>query len=106
MYALWQKCGVSRDVRSLIEGRVLNYVKAGQPPTIIFHGKDDTTVPFASVEAFTVAMKNAGNRCELVGYEGAGHSFFNQDKYYELTIAETDKFLTGLGWLEKKAGAQ
>lgn len=25
-----------------------------------------------------------------------------KDKYYELTIAETDKFLTGLGWLAKK----
>jgi len=84
------------------KGNLLNYVKPGAPPTIIFHGKADTTVPFATVEAFTAVMKKAGNRCELVGYEGEGHSFFNRDKYYELTLAETDAFLTGLGWLEKR----
>ena len=84
------------------KGDLINYVKAGQPPAIIFHGKDDKTVPYASAEAFTEAMKKAGNRCELVGYEGAGHSFFDDGKYFDLTLAETDKFLTGLGWLEKK----
>jgi len=83
------------------KGNLVNYVKPGAPPTIIFHGTADTTVPYASVEAFTAVMKKAGNRCELLGYEGATHSFFNKDKYYELTIAETDKFLTGLGWLTK-----
>ncbi len=81
------------------------YVKPGQPPTIIFHGKDDKTVPFATVEEFTAAMKRSGNRCELVGYEGAGHSFFDDGKYYDLTLAETDKFLSGLGWLKKRADA-
>ncbi len=84
------------------KGNLVNYVKPGAPPTIIFHGTADTTVPYATVEAFTAVMKKAGNRCELVGYEGAGHSFFNQDKYYKLTIAETDQFLVGLGWLTKK----
>jgi acetyl esterase len=88
------------------KGNLLNYVKPNEPPTVIFHGKADVTVPFATVEAFTAVMKKAGNRCELLGYEGAGHSFFNQDKYYALTLAETDKFLTGLGWLAKRAGAR
>jgi acetyl esterase len=88
------------------KNNLLNYVKPGAPPTIIYHGKDDVTVPFATVEAFTAVMKKAGNRCELMGYEGAGHSFFNQGKHYELTLADTDKFLTGLGWLEKKAGTK
>lgn len=86
------------------KGNLLNYVRPGAPPAIIFHGKEDMTVPFATVEAFTAVMKKAGNSCNLVGYEGEGHSFFNKDKHYALTIAETDKFLTGLGWLEKKAG--
>lgn len=66
---------------------------------------DDTTVPFATVEAFTEVMKKAGNRCGLIGYEGEGQSFFNKDKYDELTIAETDKFLVRLGWLEKGSQA-
>ena len=83
------------------KGNLLQYVKSGQAPTIIFHGKDDKVVPFASVEEFTAAMKKAENRCELVAYEGVGHSFFNQDKYCDLTLAEADKFLTSLGWLTK-----
>lgn len=82
-------------------GNLVNNVKPGAPPTIIFHGTADTTVPYATVEEFTAVMKKAGNRCELVGYEDAGHSFFHQDKYLKLTMAETDKFLTGLGWLNK-----
>lgn len=85
------------------KGALTNYVKPGAPPTIIFHGTADKTVPYATAEAFTAVMRKAGNRCELVGYEGEGHSFFNKDKYFELTIVETDKFLVDLGWLKKKA---
>lgn len=32
-----------------------------------------------------------------------GHSFFNRDKYFELTLAEMDRFLIELGRLEKKS---
>ncbi len=42
----------------------IHHVKKGLPPTIIFHGKADTTVPYATVEKFTEVMKAAGNRCE------------------------------------------
>jgi acetyl esterase len=79
-----------------------HHVEKGAPPTIVFHGKDDTTVPYATAEAFAAEMKKVGSRCELIGYEGAGHGFFNRGQYFETTLAETDKFLTGLGWLEKK----
>jgi acetyl esterase/lipase len=79
----------------------LHHVAKGLPPTIIFHGKADTTVPYATVEKFTEAMKAAGNRCELVGYEGEKHGFFNQSKYAE-TLAATDAFLVSLGYLPKK----
>ena len=79
----------------------LHHVAKGLPPTIIFHGKADTTVPYATVEKFTEVMKAAGNRCELVGYEGEKHGFFNQSKYAE-TLAATDAFLVSLGYLPKK----
>jgi acetyl esterase/lipase len=79
-------------------------VKAGAPPTIIFHGKADTTVPYATVELFTKAMTDAGNKCTLVGYEGQAHGFFNYGKsggeYYPKTIASLDEFLGSLGYLE------
>jgi acetyl esterase len=79
----------------------LHHVKKGLPPTIIFHGKADTTVPYATVEKFTEAMKAAGNRCELIGYEGQPHGFFNKSKYQE-TLDATDAFLVSLGYLPKR----
>jgi acetyl esterase len=79
----------------------IHHVKKGTPPTIIFHGKADTTVPYTTVEKFAEVMKATGNRCELVGYEGQPHGFFNKAKYAE-TLAETDAFLVSLGYLPAK----
>jgi acetyl esterase/lipase len=79
----------------------IHHVKKGLPPTIIFHGKADTTVPYATVEKFTEVMKAAGNRCELIGYEGQPHGFFNKATYTE-TLEATDGFLISLGYLPKK----
>jgi acetyl esterase/lipase len=79
----------------------IHHVKKGTPPTIIFHGKADTTVPYSTVEKFTEVMKAAGNRCELIGYEGQPHSFFNKSKYAE-TLAAADDFLVSLGYLPAK----
>ena len=78
-------------------------VKAGAPPTIVFHGKADTTVPFATVEVFAAAMKKAGNRCEVAGFEGQQHGFFNfgrgDNAMFLETVKQADKFLASLGWL-------
>lgn len=82
----------------------LHHIKAGQPPTIIFHGKADTTVPYSSAELFTARMKAAGNRCELVGAEGQQHGYFNfgraESRYAFETLAAADQFLASLGWLQ------
>ncbi len=79
-------------------------VKKGIVPTIIFHGANDTTVPYATAEVFYKKMKQSGNRCELVAYKGAGHGFFNHgrnnNKYYADTLARLDAFLVTLGYLD------
>ena len=82
-------------------------VKAGAPPTIIFHGKADNTVPYVTVELFTKAMTDAGNKCTLVGYDGQAHGFFNygRSEYYEKTVAALDEFLAGLGYLSDSGKA-
>ncbi|MDF1815826.1 MAG: alpha/beta hydrolase fold domain-containing protein, partial [Verrucomicrobiales bacterium] len=41
-------------------------------PCIIFHGEADSTVPFSTAEIFTTKMKEAGVRCDLMGYPGEG----------------------------------
>ncbi len=79
----------------------IHHVKKGAPPTIIFHGKADSTVPYATVEKFAEVMKSVGSRCELVGYEGQPHGFFNKAKYDE-TLAAADDFLTSLGYIPPK----
>ncbi len=79
------------------------HIIPGVPPTIIFHGKADTTVPYEQVEQFATRMEQCGNRCELVGYEGAKHGFFNfgrdGGKAYFDTVRRLDQFLAGLGYL-------
>jgi acetyl esterase/lipase len=82
-----------------------HHVRAGLPPTIIFHGENDNTVPYQTAELFTDAMRTAGNRCELVGYPKMGHGFFNAHREdgaaYRDTIKRTDAFLVSLGWLDE-----
>ena len=81
-----------------------HHVMSGFPPAIIFHGKADTTVPYKTVEVFTERVKSVGSRCELVGYDGANHGFFNYGRgdgtAYTDTVRRMDEFFVSLGWLE------
>lgn len=83
-----------------------HHVKPGGPPAIIFHGRADTTVPYVTAEVFAVKMKAANNRCELVGYDGQKHGFFNfgreGDQYFRDTLQRADEFLVSLGYLAGK----
>jgi acetyl esterase len=79
-----------------------HHVAKGEPPTIVFHGEADTTVPIRTARMFVEAMKKAGNRCELLAYEGQGHGFFNFGRgqlFYD-TLRAADEFLASLGYLE------
>ena len=87
-----------------VEAQVISpahHIGPHTPPTLILHGKADTTVPYASVVAFESAMKQAGRPCKLVGYDGAEHTFFRRAEYYDKTLAEADAFLVDLGWIKK-----
>lgn len=66
-----------------------HHVKKGVPPTIIFHGTKDTTVPFANAEEFLVEMEKVGNRCIVVPFEGKNHGFFN-GSYFRSTNTDED----------------
>jgi acetyl esterase/lipase len=85
-------------------------IKKDMPPMLVFHGKEDTTVPFENAYRFNELMNKAGNTCELVAVDGVGHGFFNGsffrpkdgDKYFNLTMYKTDVFLEKLGYLKGK----
>ena len=80
-------------------------VKSGVPPTLLMHGLDDHVVVPDQARRFAAAMKDKGNRCDLVLIEGARHAFIIT-KY---TAPETsvvnatrkaDEFLNSLGYLK------
>lgn len=81
-----------------------HHVRQGAPPTLVFHGKADTTVPYWTVEVFAEAMTKAGNRCELASYEGQPHGFFNYgrggNEHFLTTTKKMDEFLVSLGYLK------
>ena len=86
----------------------MHHVGEGIPPCLILHGRDDEAVPYENAERFCRRMQEAGNRCELVGYEGEGHGFFNAGRddgtgLFLQTIREADAFLRSLGYLHDAA---
>lgn len=81
-----------------------HHLSQALPPTLIVHGKADTTVPYRTVEAFEKRAVEFGAKCTLVGYAGQAHGFFNFNRgtqYYEATRDEMTNFLTREGFLTK-----
>jgi dipeptidyl aminopeptidase/acylaminoacyl peptidase len=83
------------------------HVRPGLPPTLVFHGTADKTVPFAHAEQFSQAMTEAGNTCQLEAFEGRGHGFFNGsffrakngDDAFNQTMKHSLEFLTAHRYL-------
>ncbi|MDE0835698.1 MAG: alpha/beta hydrolase [Akkermansiaceae bacterium] len=71
-------------------------VRRKLPPILLMHGKSDRVTPFEEVATFRRRMKWRGNRCKLLDFSGAEHSFFNfnvSHTNFEMTIAAADRFL-------------
>lgn len=89
-----------------------HHVRKGIPPTLIFHGTADKTVPFENVERFTKLMKASGNIAILVPFDNKGHGFFNgsffrpknSDINFNITMDKSFDFLTQLGFLNSPHG--
>lgn len=88
----------------------VHQIYAGVVPTLIMHGKEDTTVPYENVVRFESLMKQEGNKCKLKGYKNQKHGFFNyskKPKYFKKTLTQTERFLEdynllrGESWVKK-----
>jgi acetyl esterase len=75
-----------------------HHVRPGLPPMALLHGTADETVPFRTVAEFAADMREAGNRCDLHAYEGAGHLFHVEHRAEMLGVME--EFFVSLGYLE------
>jgi len=95
----------------------IHHVRKGLPPTIIFHGTNDDAVPHSTVARFTKEMKQLGNRCQLVSFDGQPHGFFNPGRggskkskaaavaNYRETMRHCDQFLISLKYLTARPSA-
>ena len=78
----------------------LHLVRAGVPPTLLFHDTGDKTTPFQGAKAFHEAMLKAGNRCDFVVHEGGAHGYLMRTRpLYDEAERKTDEFLASLGFL-------
>jgi|TARA_B100000959_G_scaffold285030_1_gene358423 acetyl esterase/lipase len=77
--------------------------QAGLPPCKLYHGRNDRLIPIELVTRFAKRYAKKKNSCELMEFEGAGHTFFNYNSHqqnYEITLRSVDCFLVDLGILE------
>jgi acetyl esterase len=90
---------LERDV-GIAGGRAIDYspiefVRPGNPPTLIQHGTHDEVAPIDTVRRFRDLMAEAGNDCVLLEYEGAEHAFHYPGPagHFDLVIDATAEFL-------------
>ncbi len=81
----------------------LMHVHSNLPPVLCIHGLADTVVSPEQSQKFALALKNNGNRCELMLLPETPHAFLIPNyKCSEQTVVNAlligDKFLTSLGW--------
>jgi len=90
---------------------VPDQMPAKMPPTIIFHAKADKTVPYVNSSDFRDKLVAAGNQCELVSFEGLGHSYYSTKYGAEgaaakvTTKQEMERFLVILGLLQASSSS-
>jgi acetyl esterase/lipase len=79
-YSSEQQQSLEEEVARIAAGRLIEYspvefVRPGNPPTLIQHGTHDEVASIDTVRRFRDVMVQAGNDCLLLEYEGAGHAF-------------------------------
>ena len=63
-------------------------------PTIVFHSRADTIVPFSSAQSFC----DASTSCELIAFEEGDHGFFNDEPALSETNELMIEFLRSNEW--------
>jgi acetyl esterase len=88
-----------RKLEDVLKVSPYHHLKAGHPPTVIFHGDADTTVPIESVQTYAAKVKELGGACEVVVSPGQAHAFFNKEPYVWETLERAEGFLRERGLL-------
>ncbi len=81
----------------------LRFIRKKLPPSIFFHGREDTIISIAGVERFVKRMQGKRNVCRFFPFARATHSFFNfnvSQEHFLTTLESADGFLCEQGFLE------
>jgi acetyl esterase/lipase len=99
-YSPEQQRSLEEEVARIATGRLGDYspaefVRPGNPPTLIQHGTQDEVASIDAVRRFRDMMARAGNHCVLLEYEGAKHAFHYPGPagHFNAVIDATSKFL-------------
>jgi acetyl esterase len=68
-------------------------IHEGYPPTVIYHGLADTTIPPENSQRLLQALRDAKVPCELHTFAGVPHEFDAHPEFAEACAAITDFFL-------------
>ncbi|AOS82712.1 hypothetical protein BIU88_00170 [Chlorobaculum limnaeum] len=78
----------------------IGYVGVGNPPTLLIHGADDTTVPASQSSELDKRLKAAGISSKLVLVDGVSHDWQGNNQQATAN-ASRRAITTTFGWLEK-----
>jgi len=81
------------DDAAIRDASPLTHIKAGFPPTVIFHGLSDVTIPPENSEHLLQVLRDAGVPSELHTFAGVPHEFDTHPEFAEACAALTDFFL-------------
>ena len=65
--------GLAEELRRHLVASPITYVSSDDPPILLIHGDEDTTVPFEQSERFLDALETAGVTSRLLPIPGGGH---------------------------------
>jgi acetyl esterase/lipase len=71
----------------------LSYITAAFPPTVIFHGTADTTIPLESSERLFKQLRDAKVPVELHAIDGVPHVFDSNKEFAEAAAGAADLFM-------------
>jgi acetyl esterase/lipase len=81
------------DEAAINEASPLTHIKEGYPPTVIFHGLSDVTIPPENSEDLLQALRGAKVWSELHTFAGVPHEFDMHPEFAESCAVLTDFFL-------------
>jgi acetyl esterase/lipase len=85
------------------ESSPIFHISETTPPTLIFHGTEDTVEPASTILEFQKIMIGKENTCEVILFGGEKHAFFNKgkknDRPFHQTLVLMKQFLIDEGYL-------